>query len=170
MKTFIISDTHFGHAGVCKFLRGDGTKLRPWTDPTEMDEFMVQAWNETVGPKDKVYHLGDFCINRKALVVGPKLNGRKILIKGNHDIFKLQDYAFFDDIRAYHVLNNFIFSHIPIHHESKGRFSANVHGHTHANRVLNILGDPDPWYIPVSVEHIDFKPIDLEEIFARQKI
>jgi hypothetical protein len=30
-SVFLVSDTHFGHAGVCKFLRNDGvTKLRPW--------------------------------------------------------------------------------------------------------------------------------------------
>ncbi len=28
---FLVSDTHFGHTGVCRFTRNDGvTKLRPW--------------------------------------------------------------------------------------------------------------------------------------------
>ena len=32
----LVSDTHFGHTGVCKFTRNDGvTKLRPWDDPDE---------------------------------------------------------------------------------------------------------------------------------------
>ena len=45
--TFLVSDTHFGHMGVCKFTRNDGvTKLRPWASPEEMDEAMVKAWNE----------------------------------------------------------------------------------------------------------------------------
>jgi hypothetical protein len=40
---FLTSDTHFVHAGVCHFTRNDGvTKLRPWTDPDEMDEEMVK--------------------------------------------------------------------------------------------------------------------------------
>jgi calcineurin-like phosphoesterase family protein len=51
---FLVSDTHFGHAGVCKFLCDDGSKLRPWTDPTEMDEEMVKRWNETVRPTSTV--------------------------------------------------------------------------------------------------------------------
>jgi len=42
---FLVSDTHFGHAGVCRFLRDDGTKLRPWDNPEEMDEEMVKRWN-----------------------------------------------------------------------------------------------------------------------------
>ncbi len=63
-SVFLVSDTHFGHAGVCKFTESDGvTKIRPWTDPQEMDEEMVKRWNETVRPNDKVYHLGDvFCM------------------------------------------------------------------------------------------------------------
>lgn len=32
-SVWLVSDTHFGHAGVCRFLREDGTKLRPWDDP-----------------------------------------------------------------------------------------------------------------------------------------
>ena len=46
-SVFLVSDTHFGHAGVCRFTRTDGvTKLRPWDNADEMDEFMVKAWNE----------------------------------------------------------------------------------------------------------------------------
>ena len=62
-SVFLVSDTHFGHAGVCRFTRTDGvTKLRPWDNADEMDEFMVKAWNERVRPTDKVYHLGDVVI------------------------------------------------------------------------------------------------------------
>ena len=45
---FLTSDTHFGHSGVCHFTNKDGSKMRPWTDPDEMDEEMVKRWNETV--------------------------------------------------------------------------------------------------------------------------
>jgi calcineurin-like phosphoesterase family protein len=153
-ETFLIADTHFGHRGVCHFLNADGSKLRPWTDPAQMDNDMVDLWNSVVGPKDKVYHLGDVVINRKALSTLSKLNGDKILIKGNHDIFKLSDYVpYFRDIRAYHVLDNMILSHVPIHGDSKGRFKANIHGHLHSRKLS------DPWYKCVSVEQIGFKPI-----------
>jgi len=84
--TFLTSDTHFGHAGVCRFLRNDGvTKLRPWDSPEEMDEEMVKRWNERVRPNDKVYHLGDVVINRRALDIMSRLNGDKVLIRGNHE-------------------------------------------------------------------------------------
>jgi len=165
---FLTSDTHFGHLGVCRFTKDDGTKLRPWDDPDEMDEEMVKRWNETVRPNDKVYHLGDVVINRKALNTLYRLNGEKVLIKGNHDIFKIDEYLeFFKDVRAYHVLNGLVLSHIPVHPESLGRFGTNIHGHLHYNRVLkdNKHGkkviDPDYWC--ACVEHTDYRPILFED-------
>ena len=174
-SVFLVSDTHFGHAGVCRFLCDDGvTKIRPWNDPDEMDEEMVKRWNETVKPTDKVYHLGDVVINRKALSLLHRLNGDKVLIKGNHDIFKLGDYVqYFRDIRGYHVMNKMILSHVPIHPESRGRFTANIHGHLHQRRVMRDSEhggkEIDPFYFNVSVEQIDFRPILFEEVLDRIK-
>lgn len=174
--TWLVSDTHFGHAGVCRFLGPDGvTKLRPWDDPEEMDEFMIKAWNERVGPKDKVYHLGDVVINRRALKTLHRLNGDKVLIRGNHDIFRDDEYRpFFRELRAYHVMNGCILSHIPLHPESLGRFGVNIHGHLHAHRVTMKAKFPhaekeiiDPRYHCVCVEQTDFAPILLEDVFKR---
>ncbi len=166
-NSFFISDTHFGHTGVCKFLRDDGTKLRPWDDPDEMDQAMIENWNKTVRPNDKVYHLGDVVINRKSLKTLALLNGDKVLIKGNHDIFKLNEYTeFFRDIRGYHVLNGMILSHIPIHEESIARFGVNIHGHLHYNRVKK-NGEIDPRYFNVSVEQINYTPISIDELRQR---
>lgn len=161
MRIFLTADTHFSHAGVCKFLRDDGTKLRPWDDPHDMDEALIENWNRVVAPDDKVYHLGDVAINRRGLNVLPRLHGRKVLIKGNHDIFKLPEYAeHFYDIRAYHVLDRLILSHVPIHPESLGRFRGNVHGHLHQREI------GDPRYLCVSVERTNFTPIDFEAVRA----
>ena len=174
--TFLVSDTHFGHAGVCKFLRDDGTKLRPWDSPEEMDEEMVKRWNETVRPNDKVYHLGDVVINRKALKILDRLNGDKVLIKGNHDIFKLGDYIpYFRDIRGYHVMNGTILSHIPVHESNLYRFGVNIHGHLHSNRIMKPSPSRwfpdqkvvDPMYHCVCVEQTDFRPILLEDVFKK---
>ena len=172
---FLVSDTHFGHAGVCRFMRNDGvTKLRPWDTAEEMDEFMVKAWNERVRPNDKVYHLGDVVINRKALGIMRRLNGDKVLIRGNHDIFKDTDYReHFRELRAYHVMNGMILSHIPIHSESLGRFGVNIHGHLHANRVMlpgfngKITDIVDVRYHCVCVEQTDFAPILFEDVIKR---
>lgn len=167
--TFLIADMHFGHAGVCEFVGSDGVnKLRPWTDASQMDEDLVQRWNSRVGPKDKVYVLGDVVINRKALPTLSRLNGDLVLIRGNHDIFKLADYdPYFRDIRAYHVMSGMIFSHIPIHDSSMARFGVNIHGHTHDRRVRLVSGEIDVRYHCVSVEQINYTPISLDEVQDR---
>jgi len=178
---WLVSDTHFGHAGVCRFTRNDGTKLRPWADPAEMDEHLVRVWNERVRPQDKVYHCGDVVINRKALPTLARLNGDKVLIRGNHDIFRDDEYRqYFRELRAYHVMNGMILSHIPVHEASLGRFGCSIHGHLHANRVMKARGvdartgeilygdEIDPRYYNVSVEQLpDFAPILFEDVLKR---
>jgi calcineurin-like phosphoesterase family protein len=181
-SVFLVSDTHFGHTGVCRFTRNDGvTKLRPWDSAEEMDEAMVKAWNDRVRPKDKVYHLGDVVINRKALKTLARLNGDKVLIRGNHDIFRDDEYReYFRELRAYHVMNGMILSHIPIHSDSLGRFGVNIHGHLHANRVMKARGayadtgeviysnNIDTRYHCVCVEQTpDFAPILFEDVIKR---
>jgi calcineurin-like phosphoesterase family protein len=180
--TFLVSDTHFGHAGVCRFTHPDDAtvKLRPWDNPDEMDEEMVRRWNDTVRPSDKVYHLGDVVINRKALKTLSRLNGDKVLIRGNHDIFPDVEYReYFRELRAYHVLNGMILSHVPVHEASLGRFGVNIHGHLHATRVKRARGvdartgavlygtDNDVRYHCVCVEQTDFRPILLEDVYKR---
>lgn len=180
-SVFLVSDTHFGHAGVCRFMQNDGvTKLRPWDDPAEMDEAMIAAWNERVRPNDKVYHLGDVVINRRCLPTLSRLNGDKVLIRGNHDIFRDSEYReYFRELRAYHVMNGMILSHIPVHEASLGRFGVNIHGHTHANRVMkardvhgrtgeiSYSNEIDPRFHCVCVEQTDFAPILFEDVVER---
>jgi len=181
-SVFLYSDPHFGHANICKFTNYDGTPLRPWDDVNEMDEEMVRRYNEAVGPKDKTYFLGDVVINRKALAIMDRLNGDKVLIRGNHDIFSLADYAkHFRDVRGCHVMNGMILTHIPISKDSLARFGCNIHGHTHGNRVRKMRGvnvntgeilysdEIDPDYFSVCVEHTDFTPILFEEVIQRIK-
>lgn len=198
---FFIADTHFGHKGMVKFGRSDGTPERPeWgrVDPdmsieeaTErvaaMDEAMVERWNAIIGPKDIVEVIGDVVINRNALSILARLNGRKRLRMGNHDIFIKKwnrDYLpYFEEITAYKIMvkEGLICSHIPIHKDSLGtRWKANVHGHLHSKQVMDFVmwkeaggmytyaGElPDPRYLCVSVEHTNFAPISLDEVLDR---
>jgi calcineurin-like phosphoesterase family protein len=109
-----------------------------------------------------------------------RLNGDKVLIRGNHDIFRDDEYReYFRELRAYHVMNGMILSHIPLHSDSMGRFGVNIHGHTHANRVRRARGvdastgeilysdEIDTRYHCVCVEQTDFAPILFEEVIAR---
>ena len=176
-SVFLVSDTHFGHEKTCTvFRRADGSPLRPFASAEEMDEEMVRRWNDRVRPQDKVYHLGDVVINRKCLQTLSRLNGDKVLIKGNHDIFKMSDYMpYFREIRAYHVMSGMILSHVPVHESSLARFGCNIHGHLHWQRVMlprgidartgaTLYSDRiDPRYWCACVEHTDYAPILFED-------
>lgn len=161
-KTFLISDTHFGHANILSFKDEFEQVIRPFSSVEEMNEIMIENWNKVVSSEDKVYHLGDLCFTKKWLDFSmSRLNGTKILIKGNHDNLKLSQYQqYFKDIRAYHTLDKFILSHIPLHPESLYRWKGNIHGHTHQRNLM------DERYINVSVEQLNYTPIDFEQIKA----
>jgi calcineurin-like phosphoesterase family protein len=168
-RTWVIADPHFGHAGICRFLRPDGSKLRPWDSSDDMDKALISNWNRVVEDQDRVYVLGDVVMNRRYLrPTLLQLRGRKVLVKGNHDIFKLSDYApYFDDIQACCVGKyegyKYILTHVPIHPESLGRSGINIHGHTHSNSIS------DPRYLCVSVEQISYTPMLLQHALARIK-
>jgi calcineurin-like phosphoesterase family protein len=175
---FVISDTHFGHTNSWeKFKLPNGDPLRPFTSTEEMDETMVERWNAVVRPQDTVYHLGDVVINKKSLHHVKRLNGKKRLVRGNHDIFKDDDYreVGFESLYGVRVfVDQFILSHIPLHPESvTERFRVNVHGHLHAGEVKMPWGvnadSPDPRYLCVSVENTDYRPLSFDEVEARIK-
>lgn len=175
-NTWFISDTHFGHTNILTF-KGDGdTPLRPFKTIEEHDETLVDNWNRLINPKDRVYHMGDVVIHRRCLPILNRLNGRKKLIKGNHDIFKLKDYTpYFEDIVAYRTYpeHGLIFSHIPVYREqltpNKGRWRYNLHGHTHWNMVTDGTNTPDPRYINLCVEHTNYNPVSFDDILERTK-
>lgn len=85
MTTFFTGDTHFGHEGI---IGPRMTRPRPFPDIRAHDEALIAAWNAVVGPGDEVFHLGDFALGKgggAAEETFHRLNGRKILIVGNHD-------------------------------------------------------------------------------------
>ena len=97
-----------------------------------------------------------------------------------HDIFRDDEYReYFRELRAYHVMNGCILSHIPVHEASLGRFGVNIHGHLHASRVKKARGvdaktgatlystEIDPRYHCVCVELTDFTPILFEDVIRR---
>lgn len=81
MTIFFTSDTHFWHARVIEFC------ARPWPDVQSMNEGLIKNWNETVGPDDTVFVLGDFVFGGvgKITDIMGRLNGTKRLVIGNHD-------------------------------------------------------------------------------------
>lgn len=168
---FLISDLHFGQESMCKFLREDGTKLRPWNTAAEMDEALIENWNNVVRPQDKIYVLGDIVMRKENMPILKRLNGHKRLVRGNHDIFATKEYSkYFEDIYGVRVLEDIILSHIPLHGDSiTKRYNVNVHGHLHAGFVKDKNGLPDSRYFNVSVEQIDYTPISLEDLRIKIK-
>ena len=182
MNLWVTSDTHFGHANMLKFLLPDGvTPMRPFGSVEEVDELMVERWNEVVRPQDHCYHLGDVAMRQDMLLkFGKRLHGHKRLVRGNHDIFRTKWYlmAGFEEIYGVRVLDNLLMTHIPVHPQSLGRFKANVHGHIHNNHVIEPVMKIDKqtqavrWtpYLNVCVEVTNYRPLALEELNVMVRI
>lgn len=167
MKTWFISDTHFHHANILTFTGEYGNLIRPGFDDVEhMNEFMVERWNSVVKKDDKVYHLGDVVMKTGAWAfeILDRLNGNKILIKGNHDNAKLSVYAkYFKDVRSeIHLKSSekdkIVFTHRPIRFDRENEIVFNCHGHIH-QRLID-----DYRYINLSVECINYTPVSWQEI------
>lgn len=165
---FLHLTTIFGHENTfLKFKLGDGiTPLRPFSNLDEMHEHIIEKHNSVVKPQDKTYFVGDVAMNfKKWKHLLHRMNGEKVLIKGNHDIDELKHYAeFFKDVRGLHQFSGVLITHIPVHPESLARWGVNIHGHLHHNRVKLATGALDKRYFNVSMECIDYTPISLEEI------
>jgi len=166
VNTWLYSDPHFYQHSIVKFTNFDGTKVRPWDDADIMSEQLITWYNELVQPEDRVYILGDVAFTRTALNKSvPRLKGRKVLVKGNHDQDKLSYYSqYFDDVRAYVVKKGFVLSHIPIHPASLERWGLNIHGHLHSNVVKLPDGQVDQRYRNVCVEQTNWRPVLLSKV------
>lgn len=174
---FFYSDPHFGHYNIIQYAN------RPFKNAEEMDETLIDNWNETVSDADHVYVLGDVTMARLNNQRGhfirtiQRLKGHKRLIMGNHDHFPVPVYlaAGFQKIRGEgQWFKGLLLSHYPVHGGSLGNAKANVHGHIHSNPSP----PPAQWvskdhkhhvvpYINVSVENIDYRPIAIEDVWKR---
>lgn len=170
---WIISDTHFNHANILNFTDSNtGLLVRPgFADVQEMNELMIQRWNEVVRPGDKVYHLGDVVMGNDQegwmKKHWPRLTGQKRIIVGNHDNIKmLSSGGFFAKVEMWRVFSEFglILSHIPLHESGlyrgagNGQQMLNVHGHIHQNP------SPNGPYRCVCVEQTNYYPINIEDL------
>lgn len=178
MTIWYTSDSHFRHENIIKYSN------RPFKHADEMDECLIERWNEVVKPEDHVWHLGDVTMMRSAnqrwdlYGIIRKLNGHKRLILGNHDHFPVSVYieAGFEKIKASWVHDNLLLTHIPVHPDSLGRFGACVHGHTHNNCYPAVVKEDDKGYgkhrrvvpyVNICVEQTNYRPISLEEVKER---
>jgi calcineurin-like phosphoesterase family protein len=140
-KNFYISDLHFGHKNCIAF------DDRPFNSIEEMDEVLIKNWNSVVSNDDTVYILGDMFWYKpdKAIEILEQLNGRKRLIKGNHDrCHDNQFRKYFDKISDYEEINdngrNVVLCHYPIPC-FKNHFYLwyHLYGHTHTSFESNMM-------------------------------
>lgn len=139
MKTYITSDLHWGHKNIMNFCPVSRARFR--NDLDYMNEAMVKEWNDLIEPEDLVYILGDvaFLPAQKATEYMRRLNGRKILVQGNHDRKLLNDPGFrscFEEIHHYLDINyagtKVVMLHYPIAEwDQMHRGSVHFHGHLH---------------------------------------
>lgn len=139
MKTWITSDLHFGHKNIMTFC--PQTRARFNNDVAYMNNAMVEEWNAKVQFGDCVYILGDvaFMSGSDAGRMVNRLNGTKILIRGNHDRKTLKDATFFNafaEVHEYLDINydghKIVMFHYPIAEwDQMHRGALHFHGHLH---------------------------------------
>lgn len=171
-NTFFTSDHHFGHKAIIEFEK----EARPFSCVEEMNEVLIQRWNEVVKPNDSVFHLGDFCFGRHNIQIAARLNGIKRLVMGNHDMYPSAEY-----LKYFTRLSGVIFwrmatlSHVPISHHCLGsRAVLSIHGHLHSRVIKSktYWGEelPDINYLNVSVEQNNLYPFHADIIRDRIKL
>lgn len=153
---WFVSDNHFNHENIIKYCE------RPFENKEEMDKYMIERWNSVVGEDDLVYHLGDFALgltNEEYEDLLKKLNGKIVLIYGNHDrkgVGFFKSIGFLDVYKKSTIVDRYILTHRPIEAERIPEGMINIHGHIHNYPYPE--GIDTSRYINVSVEMIDYVP------------
>ena len=168
MKTFITSDTHFSHYNIIKF------NERPFTSILEMNNTMIENWNNVVSKEDNVYHLGDVGFGNPKIIneILYKLNGNIHLIVGNHEKTTLSNKNSCDRfiwIKDYFQMKYrgldekeyfFVMSHYPFLTWNRSHYgSISLHGHCHSKDNTK-----DVRRFDVGVDANNFTPVDIEYI------
>lgn len=154
---------YFGHANIIQYCN------RPYKSVYHMDECIIKNWNDTVGKNDWVIHLGDFSFQSDRYV--KKLNGKIILVKGNHDGGQYNKY--FEGVVEFLPVKiaefNCYMIHTPIDLEAqykKGkepdfsvldRYDYIICGHVHNKFVVsgkNVNVGIDIWKKPIHIDEL----------------
>lgn len=167
-KVRFIADLHLGHENMAKH--------RGFSSAAEQDEHIVKQWNSVVHKRDLTYILGDVTMeSAKFYHILAQLNGRKIVVGGNHDkpAHTKELLKYVDSIVGMVQYKGIFLTHCPVHPmEMKYRIKHNIHGHIHDKLVeqdvrifgIKIFSRVDRRYCCVSCEHVDFIPKSLEEL------
>lgn len=114
MTAWVWSDLHAFHTNILEYC------ARPFADTEAMNEHFVRVWNERVSDEDIGVFVGDVSAGLKDrrgefASLLRRFNGRKILIRGNHDHepdnFYLENG--FQAVREHLHLAGVVFHHFP---------------------------------------------------------
>jgi calcineurin-like phosphoesterase family protein len=158
---YFTSDHHFGHTNIIRHCS------RPFADADEMNREMTKRWNERVKNGDLVYHLGDFAFRgNNPAVYRAGLNGRIVLILGNHDKRKDVMRAGFETIYDMAQVSVdgtlLVLCHYAMRVWNKSHHGAlHLYGHSHGT----LPGTAQS--LDVGVDCWDFRPVTLTEIKER---
>lgn len=168
------SDQHFGHEPIIRFCN------RPFYSVEHMSEELIKRYNSVIGKDDTVVWVGDAFFLKRELInaVMKEMNGRKILVRGNHDkgIGTLYHDFGFDMVIDNHMMIEIENTNVKICHYpyagAKTEFydkyadirpipvnnEVLIHGHTHQTekRKGNMIHvGVDAWnYTPVLFEEV----------------
>ncbi len=158
---YFIADTHFNDGNIIKY------ENRPFSSVSEMNEILVYNWNSVVTSQDRVFLVGDVLSaewDEKLVELIQSLNGRKYLIRGNHDVEADSFYERCGFLKVYDypiVLENFwIVSHEPLYMNNNMPY-VNIYGHIHGNDMYK---DYSGHSYCVSAERINFTPVSFDDI------
>lgn len=176
---WFVSDLHIFHRNILVFCRNHFASL------DDMHKDMIQVWNSFVKPEDTVFNLGDLAFQTGSMkgeigAILHAMNGRHILIRGNHD--ERKKIANFSKIEIMHdnLIHNiqgqdFLLSHFPFESAMpdkdkkerpecftpqrfvEGKVLPLLHGHTHEAftiRPNSLCLCWDRWHRPVSENEI----------------
>lgn len=118
MARYYIADLHFFHDAL-------NTRMdkRGFSSGEEMNEYMIEKWNDRVRKKDEVVILGDFSLGKadETMEILKRLSGKKMLVEGNHEKYlkdKSFDKSLFEWVKSYAELHDnnrkIILSHYPV--------------------------------------------------------
>jgi calcineurin-like phosphoesterase family protein len=163
-EAFFTADTHFGHRAILSCTH------RPFASVEEMDETLIERWNERVRPGDRVYHLGDFSVCRglKTGEILDRLQGEIHLVWGNHDrpAYAIRErFASCHDYLQLTVARQFIVCfHYAMRVWNKSHRGAwHLYGHSHGT----LPDDPHALSMDVGVDCNDFYPFTFDEVAQR---
>lgn len=174
MKKFIISDTHWNHEFMTKFLSQDGKSIR--IRNKKYHHFIDQNWRKIVNEQDVVFHLGDVIFSDPSQLteILSRLKGTKILVRGNHDNKKDTWYYNhgFDFVCDQFILGDIVFSHEPVPIPEN---MINIHGHFHRQDDLGWKASPYKHFYTdrhfhFSLELLDYRPIEVSEFLKLKNV